>query len=238
MRIVYDAGSLTIGIEGLEEVYERLGNLQRKAPTAVKNALNTTARKSRKLMISKAKARYAVNAAGRKHLDDLAMKSKATVANLEASLFISKFRSDLGYFEHSPTQHFTGVSVLTSAPKLVTARVLKENPMKPLTGTGGLSKGFLVEFNNGEGNSNHIGMVQRVLGSDSEHTETKSGAPRWRNAAGNVEKLQTMGAPSAAAMHRVVFRIVEPDIEDMLALNLENQIDKILAREAAKRGNT
>lgn len=234
-KVTYDAGNLTIGLEGLDDVAAALGNLRKKTPAAAKVAINTTARQARQLMIASARARYAVNAAGQRHLKDLKMTGKghpATNSNLEAVLYISKMRNDLGYFQHRPTQTFTGLDVLRFAPSVVKARVLKESNMEPLTGTAHLSKGFLVEFKSG-----HVGMVQRVIGSSSSNTVTqKSGAPRWRNAAGNVEKLQTMGSPSATAMHNVVWPYVEPEVEDLLHTNLQAQVERIIAREAAKRG--
>lgn len=234
-KVTYDAGNLTIGLEGLDDVAAALGNLRKKTPAAAKVAINTTARQARQLMIARARARYAVNAAGQRHLKDLKMTGKghpATNSNLEAVLYISKMRNDLGYFQHRPTQTFTGLDVLRFAPSVVKARVLKESNMEPLTGTAHLSKGFLVEFRSG-----HVGMVQRVIGSSSSNTVTqKSGAPRWRNAAGNVEKLQTMGSPSATAMHNVVWPYVEPEVEDLLHTNLQAQVERIIAREAAKRG--
>lgn len=234
-RITYDAGNLTIGLEGLDTVAAALGELRKKTPAAAKVAINTTARQARQLMIASARARYAVNAAGQRHLKDLKMSGKghpATNSNLEAVLYISKMRNDLGYFQHRPTETFTGLDVLRFAPSVVKARVLKENNLEPLTGTAHLSKGFLVEFKSG-----HVGMVQRVIGSSSHNTVTqKSGAPRWRNAAGNVEKLQTMGSPSATAMHNVVWPTVEPEVEDLLQENLHAQVERIIAREAAKRG--
>ena len=234
-KVTYDAGNLTIGLEGLDDVAAALGNLRKKTPAAAKVAINTTARQARQLMIARARARYAVNAAGQRHLKYLKMTGKghpATNCNLEAVLYISKMRNDLGYFQHRPTQTFTGLDVLRFAPSVVKARVLKESNMEPLTGTAHLSKGFLVEFKSG-----HVGMVQRVIGSSSSNTVTqKSGAPRWRNAAGNVEKLQTMGSPSATAMHNVVWPYVEPEVEDLLHTNLQAQVERIIAREAAKRG--
>ena len=85
--------------------------------------------------------------------------------------------------------------------------------------------------------SGHVGMVQRVIGSSSHNTITKkSGVPRWRNKDGNVEKLQTMGSPSAAAMHHVIWEQVEPDVQETLERKLEASIQKTLAREAARKG--
>ena len=75
-RVTYDAGNLTIEVDGLDTVAAALGDLKKKTPAAAKVAINATARQARKLMIAKAKARYAVNAAGRRHLKDLVQRKR------------------------------------------------------------------------------------------------------------------------------------------------------------------
>ena len=93
------------------------------------------------------------------------------------------------------------------------------------------SKGFLVEFSNG-----HVGMVQRQLGASSSHRTTAKGRPRWTNRSGQVEKLITMGAPSAAGMHSTVWPLVAEDVVDYLLERLEEQIEKVTARAKARKG--
>lgn len=66
-NVTYSAGNLTITVAGLDTVEQALGDLKRKTPAAAKVAINATARQARKLMVAKAKTRYAVNAAGRRH---------------------------------------------------------------------------------------------------------------------------------------------------------------------------
>lgn len=181
--ITYNKDNLTITIEGMDEVEKALEDLKRKTPAAAKVAINATAREARKLMIAQAKARYAVNAKGAQHLKDLKTSGKkghnATNTNLEAVLFIAKPRADLAYFQHRPTQSFSGRAVLHNAPEYVQARILKSSSMRKLGAedievAGALhrpgSKGFLVEFSNG-----HVGMVQRQLGSSSSHRTTAKG---------------------------------------------------------------
>ena len=94
--ITYDAGNMTITVDGLDTVERALGDLKRKTPAAAKVAINATAREARKLMIAKAKARYAVNAAGKRHLKDLVQRKKATNKSLSAEFHIAKMRNDLG----------------------------------------------------------------------------------------------------------------------------------------------
>lgn len=229
-RVTYDAGNLTITVDGMEDVAKALGDLKRKTPAAAKVAINATAREARKLMITQAKARYAVNAAGQRHLRDLVQRKKASNTSLSAELHIAKMRNDLGYFQHRPTESFTGMDVLRRAPEYVKARVLKSSSMAALTGDGSsFSKGFLVEFKSG-----HVGMVQRRIGSSSSHTVTERGYSRWRNSNGKVEKLVTMGSPSAAGMHSTVWPMVEPDVVEYLQDRLMEQTERILDRAKAK----
>ena len=171
-----------------------------------------------------------MNAAGRRHLKDLVQRKKASNTSLSAELHIAKMRNDLGYFQHRPTERFTGREVLHHAPKYVKARVLKASSMAALTGNANMSKGFLVQFKSG-----HIGMVQRQIGSSSSHTVTERGHQRWRNKDGKVEKLVTMGSPSASAMHSTVWPMVEPEVSEYLQDRLMEQTERVLARAARRK---
>lgn len=217
--------NITIEIDGMDTVARALGNLQGRMPQALKVSVNQTARQARKLMIAAAKARYVVNAAGARHLNDLKPKKKATNSDPSATLFISRMRNDLGYFDNDPTKAYTGGDVFQHSPSFYKARVLASSSLKPLPGKGNLSKGFLMEFKSG-----HIGMVQRVIGSASKNTETARGRPRWQNEHGQVEKIQTMGAPSATAMHAQVWPDVRDDVELYLMARIQDRVDWILAR--------
>lgn len=229
----YNADDLTIELVGEKEVAKALGSIPQKAPLVIRNAVNETAKDARKVMIREAKSRYAVNGAGRRHLNDLKIRQRARVSDLSAELHIGgpsqkdAMKNDLGYFKVNPNKSYVGGNV-ANAPAFFKGKVLKSEGMKPLTGKGNLSKGFLLEFASG-----HVGMVQRVIGSDSDNKVTKkSRVPRWTNADGKVEKLQTMGSPSAAAMHHVIWQQVEPDVQDTLERKLEESIQKTLARAA------
>ena len=168
----YDASNLTVSVDDAE-VTRALGVLGNKTPAALKVAVNTTARQTRKLMLTEVKKRYDLNAAGRRMIEDLRQRQKATNRRPTAILAIMKndpgaFRTpDLGYFRTSPTKPFMGPSVRQCAARFQ-ARVLKGSPMIALGGTSDNSKGFLVQFK-----SKHIGMVQRQLGvpADKDYTE-------------------------------------------------------------------
>ena len=224
-NVTYNGENLTITVDGAEEVSQALGDLKNKTPAAIKVAINATAREARKLMIAKAKARYAVNSAGQKHLKELVQKKRASNTSLWATLHIASMRNDLAYFKYSPKGVYSGPAAIARAGNVTKGKVLKSSPMKPLTGSVRLSKGFVLEFKSG-----HIGMVQRIEGSDiGEKKTVKSGKPRWKTH-GRVEKLMTMGSPSASAMHSTIWPDVEPKVEEYLAKRLDEQVEKVLAR--------
>ena len=221
-NVRYNAGTMTIEVDGLDDVSAVLGDLRKKTPAVAKVAINATARQARKLMIAEAKARYAVNSAGKRHLSDLVQRKKASNSSLSAELRIASYRNDLGYFQTRPNRPFMGHDV-AQAPEYFTARVLKTSPMKALTGKGRLSKGFLVEFKSG-----HVGMVQRIVGTGRFHYTVRSGAPS------TSDKMQTMGSPSAAAMHSTIWPEVEPEVELFLAAKLTERAEQVLARAKRK----
>lgn len=225
-NVSYNANTMTITVDGLETVERALGDLKRKTPAAAKVAINATAREARKLMIARAKARYAVNVAGQRHLKELVQGPRATNQRLMTEIHIASMKNDLGYFRTNPAYptHYTGTAWV-NGPDVWTGKVLKNGSMKPLPGDAHHGKAFLAEFKSG-----HVGMVQRVMGSSSSNTVTAKGFPRWRNSAGRVEKLQTVGSPSATAMHRTIWMDVEPDVETFLQERLNAQVQKVLAR--------
>ena len=140
----YDASTMTVSVND-EEVYRALGVLADKAPAALKVAVNTTARQTRKLMLQEVKNRYDLNAAGKRMIEDLRQRQKATNRRPAAILAIMKndpgaFRADLGYFRTSPTKPYMGPSV-RNAPPFFQAHVLKGSPMIDLGGTSAKSKG-------------------------------------------------------------------------------------------------
>lgn len=229
-HVTYHHGAMTIIVDGLEDVSKALGSLKGKTPAAAKVAINAAARQARKSMIAAAKARYAVNARGLKHLKVLKQEKRATNADLSATLHINTMRNDLGYFKTNPPvpKHFTGTA-WKQGPAVWQGKVLRSSSMDPLPGKGNKAKAFLAEFKSG-----HVGMVQRIIGSDSGRETTKSGAPRWRNSKGKVEKLVTLGSPSATAMHRRIWLDVEPEVEAYLINRLEEQVQIILDRAAGR----
>lgn len=231
----YDPKSMTVSVDD-EEVTRALGILGEKTPAALKVAVNTTARESRKMMLSEVKKRYDLNAKGRRMIEDLRQRQKATNRRPTAILAVMKndpgaFRADLGYFRTVPSKPFMGSDVW-NAPEYFKGRVLKGRSLRELkAGINGdhpgksMSKGFLVRFNSG-----HIGMVQRAINEPADHPKGN----RWKNKNGVVEKLYTMSSPSGSAMHHTVWEMNEPLVEKMLQDNTLKQIRKIELRAKQK----
>lgn len=230
----YDAGTTTIGVNA-EEVSQRLGELRRKTPAAIKVVVNATARETRKEMLRRVLKRYALTAKGKERAKGLKQKVKATNADPAAVLWIGGIngaRADLAYFQHRVTVPHPGLSWQTG-PTVFKARVLRNGGLHDLTGGGAYSKGFLAKFAN-DGTHQHIGMIQRHIGAARSETTTKSGAPRWRSASGIVEKTRTYGSPSGTAQHHTVWEKEDVHVyaENTLNARLEKQIAKVIAKAA------
>lgn len=215
-----------------EEIAQRLGTLSGKTSAVVKVAVNSTAREARRLMLQEALRRYAINARGQKYLRELKQSKKATNARPVAELSIGGYRgfaglrNDLAYYKVSPSNPYMGIS-WKNAPKFFRGKVLKQESMAKLTGNGRYSKGFLVRFKSG-----HVGMVQRELGVESKSKKTASGKPRWKTSKTKmVEKLRTMGSPSATAIHNQTWKAVQPQVQDILDEYVEKRIEQLLQKE-------
>ena len=232
----YDAGTTTIGVNA-EEVRRRLGDLQRKTPAVIKVAVNATARETRKEMLRRVLKRYALTTKGKQRAKGLKQRVKATNAKPAAELWIGGIngaRADLAYFQHRVTVPHPGESWKTG-PDVFKARVLRSGGMHDLTGDGRYSKGFLAKFVN-DGTHQHIGMIQRRLGAESERTTTATGARRWRSKSGVVEQTRTYGAPSGTAQHHTVWEKEDVHIyaENTLNARLEKQIAKVMEKAARR----
>lgn len=227
--VTYDAGQmlLTVDDAGVERA---LGSLYRKTPAVLKVAINRTARQARKDLIAQAEKRYALTARGKARLRLLRLRKSATNRSLAAELRQGDkgLTLNASYFEHTPNSPYMGTAAL-SGPAFQRVRTLKGGPMEDLTAGSGKSKGFLIRVQNSA--SGHLMFANRLLGSSTSNTTTRTGKPRWRNAAGNVEKaydVNRIGASSQqrAAWYRGVDRTAAENLERFLAQRIEQVIEK------------
>ncbi len=128
----------------LDYIAEQLGTFQDQAPKVLKNAINDTARKSKKLLANEAKNKYTVKNAG--FSKSLQMEN-ATVKSLTAKLESKGKPLQLSRFKVSPS------SPKTTA-KVTKAKVYSENSMKLLEKDN--IKAFVTKFASG-----HVAVAQR-----------------------------------------------------------------------------
>ena len=227
-RVTYDAGQmlLTIDDTGVERA---LGSLHRKAPAVLKVAINRTARQARKDLIGEAEKRYALTVRGKARLRLRKLRKSATNTSLEAELRQGDegLTLNASYFQHSPTVPRMGSAAL-HGPAFQRVRTLKGGPMEELTETRGESKGFLIRVKNAK--NDHLMFAHRILGSSSSSTTTKTGKPRWRNRAGNVEKAYDVNRIGASSQQRAVWqRGVDTTAAENLERFVEQRIQQVIA---------
>ena len=125
---------------------------------------------------------------------------------------------------HGPVQ---GLAAL-SGPAFQRVRTLRGGPMEELAATGSESKGFLIRVSNSQ--NDHLMFANRILGSSTSSTTTKTGKPRWRNAAGNVEKAYDVNRIGASSQQRAVWqRGVDATAAENLERFIEQRIKQVLA---------
>lgn len=226
--VTYDAGQmlLTIDDTGVERA---LGSLYRKTPAVLKVAINRTARQARKDLIEEAEKRYALTVRGKARLRLLKLRKSATNTSLAAELRQGDegLTLNASYFQHSPTVPRMGVAAL-HGPAFQRVRTLQGGPMEELTATGSESKGFLIRVSNAK--NDHLMFANRLLGSSTSNTTTKAGKPRWRNAAGSVEKAYDVNRIGASSQQRAVwYRGVDTAAAEHLEQFLAQRIEQVIA---------
>lgn len=234
--VTYDAGQmlLTIDDTGVERA---LGSLYRKTPAVLKVAINRTARQARKDLIGEAEKRYALTVRGKARLRLLKLRKSATNNSLVAELRQSDegLTLNASYFEHYPQRPYEGHAAL-SGPAIQGVRVLKGGPMEPLRETEGRSKGFLIKVKNSAVNpeaEDHLMFAYRKLGSSTDALKTKTGALRWKNRAGSVEKAYDVNRIGASSQQRAVwYRGVDTAAAEHLERFVAQRIEQVI--KAAK----
>jgi len=228
--VTYDAGQmlLTVDDTGVERA---LGSLYRKTPAVLKVAINRTARQARKDLIDEAEKRYALTVRGKARLRLLKLRKSATNTSLSAELRQSDegLTLNASYFQHAPTVPRMGLAAL-SGPAYQRVRTLKGGPMENLTGSDGKSKGFLIRVHNQNLGNDHLMFANRLLGSSTKNTTTRTGKPRWRNRAGKVEKAYDVNRIGASSQQRAVwYRGVDNTAAENLERFVQQRIEQVIA---------
>lgn len=231
--ITYDADTMTVTVDD-SEVQKGLGDLAAKAPAVMKVAINKTARQARRDEISEAEKRYAYTPRGKKKLQGLKQKKRATNSDLEN---VHKQNDegkklDISYYQHTPTTPRMGADAVLNNPRYFRARVLRSEGYKNLIAETNRSKGFLVDITNPEAGTDHIAMLRRKLDKTTDNFKTNTGADRWiPKGKTKPEALDTMMRPGASSAQRKVWDMtVEEKAEENLQENVTQRMEQVIAK--------
>lgn len=217
--------TFVVQVNGLDAAASGTMRFARNTPGAAARALNSAIADSRARLVEAAKERYALTAAGERHLEKLRQTERASASRTVAKMSISTPISDMGYFESFPNIPLPGLRWREAPKEGFRGHILRSTPMYTLSGKDNRSKAFLARFNSG-----HVGMVQRVVGSNalagSKSAYVKP--TRWRTRDGRVEKLVTVGALSGAAQVNKVW----PENEQAAADDFLKALDRVMEGSA------
>lgn len=193
--------------EAVSYARQRLGDLQKKAPMAVRTALNKAAKEIKKKDEQTAKKVYTDSG----DLNNLKME-KASVGNLEVIL------RDSG----------KAVSITHFKPRIgsrgVTATINRENGSKLIVHKSG-NKGFFP----GRINNARFGQRYRKKNVTAGYLNGGGATVVGRTSSSRlpIEKINSLSSPSAHGSESVWGK-VEPDGSALLQKHLENEIERIL----------
>lgn len=135
--------------EELRNIIKKLENLNKKAPSAVANAVNKTAREARKTLLNEAKSKYTLQ---RKRFGQNSSIERASASNLEAKIRFKGKNNPFTYFKTKP-----------KGPKKARRGAAGANVEIKAGHTVGFNrtgyKGFIVNFKSG-----HTAFVVRLPG--------------------------------------------------------------------------
>lgn len=128
--------------ESVKNVKEKLQGTEKKIPAVIKNALNATAKKTKKDLASRAQARYTIKTA---KFNKNIKRQNASVSKLEAKLIVSGRANPLENFQYRKNTRRLGAK----------ARGKVDSNLKELISTSG-GRAFVVTFSSG-----HTAIAQR-----------------------------------------------------------------------------
>lgn len=191
----------------LAKVEKKLGSLKSEAPTALKNAINKTAKQARKDLASEAQKTYTVKSGG----FNKAMKIKnASAGSLEAVIKATGAPLQIKSFR---------ISKAGDVPRV---QVLKAGSLKPLV------KGNIKAFVNNiarKGQTRKRDTAKGAKGSTVSHTDI---AQRKGSSRLPIKTFYGNSVPIMLGNERRVYGIVKPTIEENLQKNVDAQVAKIL----------
>lgn len=189
-------------------VQKCLGDLQRKAPNALRNAVNQTARRYRDEVQKRVQNEFVVSKKSTISKNNLMKIRQANVSDMTAILTSKGEMGELMQFEAKPKKVTNDYK---RRPKSYSARVLSESSLKELNGS---PKPFVVRFKSG-----HIAIAVRVPGKQMKSNPKKE----------FVKKLLSPSVPHMIENEKVdAQRLAEDTVRNEMTNLINAQIDKML----------
>ncbi|MFR4350572.1 MAG: phage tail protein [Roseburia sp.] len=193
-----------IEFDGLKQLEEKLGSVEKKGPSIVKKAVNDTAKKATKRLAKRAKDTYTVKRGA--FVSAMNVRG-ATVKNLTATIEGAGRALSLTRFSYKKSKE-DGVS----------AQVLKTGTMKNLVRKQNNEKAFVIRFESG-----HVAVAQRRIG---QRYKSKGASERIAKYGKNADltRIKVLSAPSLPNM--INSKRVVGEEKDKILLDLKETLAK------------
>lgn len=206
-----------------DEIAAALGEYASETPRTMKNVLNSTARKTRTMLVRKARQEYVIKAKVLRGENDLDFQP-ATLSKQEAMLQIKRAMNELIDFKTRPDK-----PTKTGPGRKVDARAaVKKGGLKPMR--AGRHGAFVTQFESG-----HVTMVQRSEKGEQYSAKNKSNRAYRRKRGGvgyyDLTKIVVYQSPSAAALLGKTYAEIEPAVRQLMQERMAAEIARTIARK-------
>ena len=221
-RYAKGGGAINVSIDAtdqLAEVERMLGDMKKKAPGTLRNAVNATARKMRTQLHQQAKKVYVTKEYNYKNEMEI---RKASTSILTARIRTSGERTALSKHKVSPERLAHG----KGRPKQYKAKVLRQSTLTVMQ--DGDLKSFLVRFKSG-----HLALVQR---NPKEEYDNPDERIKQYGLGADLSRIVEKRTLSIAEMlgSSKVYGVVEPEMGDLLQTEIERFVGNAIKKGAKK----
>lgn len=221
-RYAKGGGAINVSIDAtdqLAEVERMLGDMKKKAPGTLRNAVNATARKMRTQLHQQAKKVYVTKEYNYKNEMEI---RKASTSTLTARIRTSGERTALSKHKVSPERLAHG----KGRPKQYKAKVLRQSTLTVMQ--DGDLKSFLVRFKSG-----HLALVQR---NPKEEYDNPDERIKQYGLGADLSRIVEKRTLSIAEMlgSSKVYGVVEPEMGDLLQTEIERFVGNAIKKGAKK----
>ena len=207
-----------VEMEGLHKIESDLGMMRDKSSLVLRAAINNTAKEVTNEMVEGAHKKY-IYKKTKADIKKANTVKKATVGRLESNISAVGPLNELLDFRVSPSTYFPGSK---GAPRWIKARAKRDEPFQRIalrpTAAGDKYKAFVVKYKSG-----HYALAQRVPGK-------RMNSKPWKEA---VKSLLSLSVPKMEAIS--YDENLEGNVDDILAKNIEQQIEKFLKYKEGKK---